>query len=210
MRVDGVVLEQPQARVAVPAQIITLDPGASLAAQPPVTMLLHKAAGVELELAPMASLLQAELRVASDHSGVKFTLQHMNGLVCVTPLEDGASGLVVFTKDHTIRRKLLDDAARLEQELIVEVQGSVSAEQLAQLKQAASGQAAAKVSITHGKEHSTGLRFALNANQPGRISSLCAAAGLEVTAMKRIRVGRVALAALPLGQWRYLVGYERF
>ena len=31
-----------------------------------------------------------------------------------------------------------------------------------------------------------------------------------IAAMKRIRVGRVALAALPPGQWRYLMPYERF
>jgi 23S rRNA pseudouridine2604 synthase len=28
--------------------------------------------------------------------------------------------------------------------------------------------------------------------------------------VKRIRIGRVPMAALPVGQWRYLLGYERF
>ena len=34
--------------------------------------------------------------------------------------------------------------------------------------------------------------------------------GVQVVAMKRIRVGRVPLAGLPVGQWRYLLPYERF
>ncbi|MGH6626115.1 MAG: RNA-binding protein, partial [Polaromonas sp.] len=37
-----------------------------------------------------------------------------------------------------------------------------------------------------------------------------AGAGLQVVAMKRIRVGRLPLASLPQGQWRYLLPYERF
>jgi len=28
--------------------------------------------------------------------------------------------------------------------------------------------------------------------------------------MKRIRLGRVTLADLPVGQWRYLAGWEKF
>jgi 23S rRNA pseudouridine2604 synthase len=29
-------------------------------------------------------------------------------------------------------------------------------------------------------------------------------------AMKRIRIGRIAMSSLPVGEWRYLQGYERF
>ena len=33
---------------------------------------------------------------------------------------------------------------------------------------------------------------------------------LQITGMKRIRIGRVMLAALPPGQWRFLLPAERF
>jgi len=36
------------------------------------------------------------------------------------------------------------------------------------------------------------------------------AAGLQVTAVRRLRIGRVALGPLPAGQWRYLGSDERF
>jgi 23S rRNA pseudouridine2604 synthase len=39
---------------------------------------------------------------------------------------------------------------------------------------------------------------------------MCEAARLRVIGMKRLRVGRLPLAALPVGQWRYLMPYERF
>ena len=36
------------------------------------------------------------------------------------------------------------------------------------------------------------------------------ATGLQVTAVRRLRIGRVALGPLPPGQWRYLGSDERF
>ena len=47
VRVDGVVVEEPQFRVA--NQRVELDPGASLMALLPVTLLLHKPAGATHE-----------------------------------------------------------------------------------------------------------------------------------------------------------------
>jgi len=39
---------------------------------------------------------------------------------------------------------------------------------------------------------------------------LCERAGLRIVGVKRLRIGRVALAQLPLGQWRYRRDDERF
>jgi len=45
--------------------------------------------------------------------------------------------------------------------------------------------------------------------QPTQIEPMCQAVGLKVLAMKRLRVGRIPLAKLPPGQWRYLAPGER-
>jgi len=39
---------------------------------------------------------------------------------------------------------------------------------------------------------------------------MCDSVGLKIEAMKRLRVGRMPLSQLPVGQWRYLMPYERF
>ncbi|CAM5587639.1 Dual-specificity RNA pseudouridine synthase RluF OS=Stutzerimonas stutzeri OX=316 GN=CXK95_16785 PE=4 SV=1 [Stutzerimonas stutzeri] len=39
---------------------------------------------------------------------------------------------------------------------------------------------------------------------------LCEAIGLRVLGYKRIRIGRLWIAALPLGQWRFLGEREHF
>jgi 23S rRNA pseudouridine2604 synthase len=38
---------------------------------------------------------------------------------------------------------------------------------------------------------------------------MCNAVGLQVVAMKRLRVGRISLSRLPPGEWRYLAPQER-
>jgi 23S rRNA pseudouridine2604 synthase len=39
---------------------------------------------------------------------------------------------------------------------------------------------------------------------------MCEMVGLKVTGLKRVRIGRVRLAELPPGKWRYLREDERF
>ncbi len=39
---------------------------------------------------------------------------------------------------------------------------------------------------------------------------LCEAIGLRVVASKRIRIGRLSMAKLPVGHWRFLGEHERF
>jgi 23S rRNA pseudouridine2604 synthase len=68
----------------------------------------------------------------------------------------------------------------------------------------------AKASITTQADKTTGLRFAVKGGEPGRIAMACERVGLAVVAMKRIRVGRVPMAGLELGAWRFLLAHERF
>jgi 23S rRNA pseudouridine2604 synthase len=46
--------------------------------------------------------------------------------------------------------------------------------------------------------------------QPGVIALFCQAVGLKVVGIRRIRIGGVSIGKVPLGQWRYLSGKEKF
>jgi 23S rRNA pseudouridine2604 synthase len=214
VRVDGEVVETPQARVL--DQRIEIDPQARLAPLEPVTLLLHKPPGFDAGEGrrPALQLLGTASQVAQDRSGIRPLRRHFLQLQCVTPLETGAAGLVVFTQEWRVARKLTEDAALVEQELIVEVAGPFTPEALARLNQApvVGGRAMlpAKVSLNQQTPQGTRLRFALKGNHPGQIARMCDGVGLQVTGMKRIRIGRLPLAGLPEGQWRYLAAHERF
>jgi 23S rRNA pseudouridine2604 synthase len=121
---------------------------------------------------------------------------------------------VVFTQDWRVLRKLTEDAAIMEHELVVEVAGEVVPELLQRLNVGLSTGGhplpPVKVSINSTSEVSTRLRFAFKGAHPGLVAYLCERVGLQIKAMKRQRVGRVALSNLPEGQWRYLQDGERF
>ncbi len=218
VRVNGEVVELPGHRVD--QEKVELDPHASLLAQPAITLLLHKPPDFDAidGQRPAQRLIMPQSQAKTDKSGMRVLQQHFVDLMAVTPLETGASGLLVFTKDWTVQRKLVEDAARVEHEMIVDVRGEVTERALHYLNksQVVDGRAMlpAKVSVTHQGEELRnpviGLRFAIKGCYPGQIKQMCEHVGLQVVGMKRIRIGRVMLSNLPLGQWRYVSALEKF
>ena len=209
VRVDGRVVEEPMARVST--QKVEIDRHASLLDLADVTLLLHKPPG-------LAATAQQVLSIANhtpgDAGGERVLKRHFARLVACVPLEAAASGLVVFTQDWRVQRKLEEDAAVMEQEIIVEVEGTVAPATLQRLNQGlvVDGRALppVKVSLNSTGDASSKLRFALKGAHPGLLAYLCERVGLRILGMKRLRIGRVAMAQLPVGQWRYLQAHERF
>ncbi|QJQ06211.1 RNA-binding protein [Undibacterium piscinae] len=207
VQVDGLTVEEPGYRVQ-PEQQVTLLPQASLAPAAPVTILLHKPAGVEASAVLRG--IRAETMAAGNRSGLEFLKRHTTNLNFTDALETKASGLMVFTQDWLIARKLVDDAAKIEQEYVVEVAGNIGADGLALLNHGLTFNGKTLPPIKVSWQNETRLRFALKGPQPFQIIHMCEKVGLSVVALKRIRIARVPLASLPVGEWRYLLGYERF
>jgi 23S rRNA pseudouridine2604 synthase len=203
--VDGKVVEEPQSRVQ--EQQVEIAADASLLALLPITILLHKPEGAAPEVAP-------NRRAQDDPSGIRAIKRHFNNLVIPTPLPREASGLVVLSQDGRILRKLTEDAATIEQELIAQVAGQATPEQVRRLCHGLTfrGQPLPpiKVSVNSSSEAETRLRFALKGVLPEHVPGMCDAVGLRLMALKRIRIGKIPLGHLPVGEWRYLMPHERF
>ncbi|KAF0205069.1 MAG: RNA-binding S4 domain-containing [Gallionellaceae bacterium] len=202
--VDGQVVEEPQFMVA--QQKVELHPEASLTPLEPVTILFHQPPDTEFT----PQMISAETHAADDHSGIRMLKQHFVRLTQCSPLEKNASGLSVFTQDFRVSRKLGDDAATIEQEYVVEVAGELPEEKLKLLNHGLSFNGKVLPPIKVSWQNETRLRFALKGVQPGQIAFMCKSVGLQVKGMKRLRIGRVSMGKLQPGQWRYLLGYERF
>ncbi|MTV41492.1 RNA-binding protein [Duganella radicis] len=191
--VDGEIVEEVGARVT-PEQQVSVAADATLLEITPVTIVLHKPAGAAQPL----HLLNAD-SLTRTVPGKRFLKRHITGQEQMVPLDAKASGLVVFTQDFRVNRKLSEDT--LEQEIIVEVSGQIIEGGLQQLNQ------------INGKvswQNETRLRFAMKNAKLGLIEKLCKEVGLKVLSMKRIRIGRISMASLPAGEWRYLQDYEKF
>lgn len=215
VRVDGQRVELPQSRVG--EQLVEVDPKARLTPLLPVTILLHKPPGYDWDPEgpkPAAQLLVPQNHWGPDRSGIRLLRRHLVDQRCVTPLEHAASGLLVFSQERPVLRKLLEDGAQVEFELIVDVQEKVSDDALVRLRRTpvVDGRAMlpAKVSVTGDAGAGSSLRFAIKGSHQGQVAQMCEQAGLTIKAMRRIRIGRVPLSTLPPGQWRYLLPTERF
>ena len=219
--VNGVVVEEPMFRVA--DHKVEIDRNASLMELTDVTLLLHKPPGFDAvaelteankKIKPAQQLLQPATHATDDPSGTRVLKRHFAKLTATVPLETGASGLVVFTQDWRVLRKLEEDAGVIEQEVIVEVAGEVAPGVLRRLNPGLDSERQTlppvKVSLNSTSETSSKLRFALKGVHPGLIAFLCERVGLEVLSMKRLRIGRVSMTQLLPGQWRYLQAHERF
>ncbi|MGS1011493.1 RNA pseudouridine synthase [Achromobacter anxifer] len=209
--VDGKRIEEPGFRVS-PGQSVGLLPGARLEDARPVTILLHKPAGLYANDEPGSArdLILPENLMPGDRSGQRYLQRMFNGLKLVTPLERAASGLVVYTQEYPVARKLVEEGRYVEQEYVAQVSGQLSAADLARLQRglAYDGRAATPMKVSWQNE--THLRFAMKTAAPGFIEYACDAFGLRLQALRRIRIGRLPMAGLALGQWRYRLDYERF
>lgn len=209
--VDGKLQEEPGLRVA-PSQVVSLMPGARLEEGRPVTVLVHKPAGMYADDQPGSALdlILPENLMPGDRSGQRYLKRMFNGLKLVTPLERAASGLVVYTQEYAVARKLVEEGRHVEQEYIAHVEGKLSEADLARMQRgmAFEGRAASPMKVSWQNEDH--LRFALKSPMPGFIEAVCEAAGLRLLALRRLRIGRLPMAGLAAGQWRYRLEYERF
>lgn len=202
--VDGTVVEEPQFKVS--QQCVELHPEAVLAEPEPVTLLVH----ADTNQASAANLPTIETRWPEDASGIRVLKRYFLRLTHCLALQPGASGLQVWTQDFRVARKLTEDAARVEQEYVIEVSGEIAANGLSRLNQSVSYDGAVLPACKVSWQNETRLRFAAKNPQPGQFAQMCESVGLAVVSMKRIRIGAAPMLKLPPGQWRYLAAKERF
>jgi 23S rRNA pseudouridine2604 synthase len=212
--VDGRRITELGTRIQ-PGQRIEVDSCARRAQEQQVTILLHKPIGIvagqaEQGYRPAVALIGPATRWQEDRARLAFRPAHLRGLAPAGRLDIDSTGLLVLTQDGRIARQLVGADSGLEKEYLVRVAGSLAAADLKRLNHGLSldGKplAPARVSWLNAEQ----LRFVLTEGRKRQIRRMCEAVGLEVLALKRVRIGRVMLGNLPSGQWRYLGPDERF
>lgn len=204
VRIGGAVIADP-ARDVGDARI-DIAPAARPGAIEPVTVLLNKPAG--FMPAKVRALFVPGSRSSLDVSGLDLQPRHYRDLTVPLPLDDAMSGLLVMTQDARVKRHLAEDA--LEQEFVVEVDGAHTAYVPGQIQRAPPFLGKARAPFKVSWQSETRLRFAIKDPQPGELQHLCLHASLRTIGVRRLRIGRIALAKLPVGEWRALAGGEKF
>jgi 23S rRNA pseudouridine2604 synthase len=218
VRVDGRVVAELGSRV-LPSQHITIDARARNAQAQLVTVLLNKPVGyvsgqAEDGYQPARVLVTPDRQWREDSSGIRFLPQHLRSLVPAGRLDIDSVGLLVLTQDGRVARQLIGDDSTIEKEYLVRVATrsgqALPAESLALLCHGLELDGEALLPAIVEWINDDQLRFVLQEGKKRQIRRMCDAVGLQVLGLKRVRIGAVALGALPAGQWRYLRLGERF
>jgi 23S rRNA pseudouridine2604 synthase len=214
VRVDGVVVDQLGSKVR-PEQIITVDEAATTEQSSRVTILLNKPIGyvsgqAEDGHTPASTLVGVRTHWIGDGAPIRFTPMHARGLAPAGRLDIDSTGLLVLTQDGRVAKLLIGENSSIEKEYLVRVEGRLPLAALQLLNHGLEMDGAplkpAKVEWANADQ----LRFVLTEGKKRQIRRMCEMVGLQVTALKRIRIGRIPLGNLPMGQWRYLKKNEMF
>lgn len=199
---------------AAPSATITLDKGAQAQQRAQVTILLHKPVGYvsgqpEPGFTPAVVLVLPENQYCTPDTPV-FHATHLKGLAPAGRLDIDSTGLLVLTQDGRVARQLIGENSTVDKEYLVRVEGRLDAAGLALLNHGLSLDdrklKPAKVEWLNEDQ----LRFVLHEGRKRQIRRMCELVGLRVVGLKRVRIGGVKLADLPVGQWRFLREDERF
>jgi 23S rRNA pseudouridine2604 synthase len=200
-----------------------------------VTILLHKPVGYVSGLPEdghetAAVLVQARNQWQADPHRVKgprWHDSHSRGLAPAGRLDIDSTGMLVLTQDGRVARTLIGDDSQIEKEYLVRVHWAPNGPQGAGVV-AQDVRSAVPIGVVERLRHGLSidgqplkpaqvewqnpeqLRFVLTEGKKRQIRRMCEQVGLHVVGLKRIRMGRVVLGNLPVGQWRYLRPDEAF
>lgn len=205
VRVDGVIVDQLGTKVSPDARV-TLESDALKNQKNLVTIIVNKPIGY-VSGQPEPGYDPA-IRLVNDRNqyGQQRALQRgdLQGIAVIGRLDIDSQGLLIFTQDGRLAKKVIGESSDIEKEYLVRVQGHLSEQNLKLLNHGLEldGEKLkpAKVNWINDDQ----LRFILKEGKKRQIRRMCELVGLEVKGLKRVRVGQLMLGDLPEGRWRFL------
>jgi len=215
VKVNGEVISQLGTKV-LPDVKIELSRIAQTKLEGLVTILLNKPIGYvsgqpEKGYEPAVRLITPDTQDREiDSQAPRLERKHFEGLAPAGRLDIDSQGLIVFTQNGTIAKKLIGSETSVEKEYLVRVTGHLDKKSLALLNHGLEldGVKLKPAQVTWQNEDQ--LKFILREGRKRQIRRMCELVGLRVIGLKRVRIGNVVLGRLKEGQWRFLKPNETF
>ncbi len=211
--VNGEQISELGSRIPLDAEIV-ISREARLDQAKQVTILLNKPIGYvsgqpEADCKPAVTLISAE-SWARQSGDPEFKPWMLRGLAPAGRLDIDSTGLLVFTQDGRIAKKLIGEDSQVEKEYLVRVSGEMVPGGLKLLQHGLEldGKPLKPAWVKQLNEDQ--LHFILKEGKKRQIRRMCELVGLRVIGLKRVRIGRVRLGDLQPGQWRFLRADEAF
>lgn len=122
-------------------------------------------------------------------------------------LDYDSEGLLLCTNDGALTQRLTHPSHQVEKEYLVRVSGDVDAAlPILTDPMCLDGEPLAPAQVSRLSPDR--LRVVIHQGKNRQVRRMCAAAGLEVLRLKRVREGSITLGNLPRGEWRFLTEHE--
>lgn len=208
VKVDGQIISELGTKVD-PNSKISLTPEGQACLGKKVSIILHKPIGYLSSPSdddyPLAlQLIRPTQQDRNDRRKNRFDPSHLKGLAPAGRLDIDSKGLMLFTQDGTLAKKVIGQNSAVEKEYLVRVQGAITPAKISRLEFGISldDKALKRAKIKQLEEGL--LQFILKEGKKRQIRRMCEAVDLKVVGLKRVRIGRLPLGPLKEGQWRYL------
>lgn len=211
--VDGEVVSQLGTKVSPDVSVELLDSAKEKQKQK-ITIILNKPVGF-VSTQPEKGYVAAITLIRKENQDkrqkkLSFSSFRLNKLSVCGRLDIDSKGLLVFTQDGVIAKQLIGSDSSVEKEYIVRVEGEITSDALSGLSHGLmlDDKVLKKAKVEKVKDGL--LRIILKEGKKRQIRRMCELVGLKVISLKRVRVGKILLGELPLGNWRYLKPGEEF
>ena len=199
--VNGTVVTELGSKADPVRDLITLDGQPVKPAETFFYVLLHKPAGYVTSLKdPQGRHLVTEL--------VKDINER---LFPVGRLDYNSEGLLLLTNDGAWANRLMHPRHQVDKEYHVRVRGKVDPQQIKRLNagiELEDGPAGATVRLLKADQNNDWLSITIREGRNRQVRRMCAAVGLFVVRLRRIRYGNLTLGGLQPGEYRLLSSEE--
>jgi 23S rRNA pseudouridine2605 synthase len=134
------------------------------------------------------------------------------GLVPVGRLDADTTGLLLLTNDGAFANRIAHPSSEIQKEYQLTVKNPIPKEALGELSEGPTLEDGEmlppRISNLTRQKHTTTLNLTIHEGRNRIIRRACAAVGLDLISLKRVRVGLVELGSLPEGRHRSLTHAE--
>lgn len=221
--VNGVCVKELGTKVD-PGVSVTLGAAAMQEQKNLVTIILNKPIGYVSNLPepgyePAIRLIQPANQYFDEMNQSRDVLRmgDLKNLAVCGRLDIDSQGLLIFSQDGRLAKKIIGENSEIEKEYLVRVQyqGKSSPakhfpdEQLKLLNFGLEidGEKLKRAKVEWVNDDQ--LRFILREGKKRQIRKMCEMVGLYIGGLKRVRVGKLKLGKLPEGHWRFLEPEEQ-
>jgi len=195
VRVDGELITEQGTKVSIDSKIILDKKGLQK-----VTIALNKPLGIISNL-PQKNYREAKELITPSNRFDQGDPIDPESLHVVGRLDINSKGLLLFSSDGRVAKKIIGPDSEVEKEYIVRFHTKVPEKSINQLRFGLrlDGKALKRAEVKRVDERA--LSIVLKEGRNRQIRRMCELVGLQISSLKRVRIGNIQLGTLPLGQW---------